>query len=159
MKILYKGVVLVALLGILGSLFGCGQVMDGDGMVRTPEMIAEDLVSRMSDGPMHTTVTMEEGKAMMEYMDEQKISYIIVDVRRADEFTEGHLQGAVNVPNESVTEEGPNPMLPGLDQIYMVYCRSGRRSKEAADKLQKAGYTRVIDMGGILDWKGIIIKE
>jgi len=78
-------------------------------------------------------------------------SVIVVDVRRADEYAAGHVPGAIFIPNEeigsSVLEE-----LPVLDAEILVYCRSGRRSAEAAEKLVKIGYTNVSDFGGIIDW-------
>lgn len=74
-------------------------------------------------------------------------------MRRPDEFADGHIPGAINVANESIgTAEIPE--LPDKDQLIMVYCRSGRRSKEAAEKLVKLGYTNIVEFGGILDWTG-----
>lgn len=83
--------------------------------------------------------------------------YIILDVRRSDEFSEGHIPDAINIPNESI---GENEIaeLPDKGQLILVYCRSGRRSKEAADKLVSLGYTNIVECGGILDWTGKIEK-
>ena len=79
--------------------------------------------------------------------------HIVLGVRRADEFAAGYIPSAINVANESIgTDEIPE--LPDKDQLIMVYCRSGRRSKEAAEKLVKLGYTNIVEFGGILDWKG-----
>ena len=98
-------------------------------------------------------ITMSEAAKMME----SEKNYIILDVRRADEFAEGHIPGAINVANESIgTEEIPE--LPDKSQLILVYCRSGRRSKEASEKLVKLGYTNIVEFGGILDWKGEIEK-
>ena len=94
-------------------------------------------------------ITMDEAVNMMA----QETGYIILDVRRPDEFAAGHIPGAINMPNESIgTAEIPE--LPNKDQLIMVYCRSGRRSKEASEKLVKLGYTSIVEFGGILDWKG-----
>jgi rhodanese-related sulfurtransferase len=94
-------------------------------------------------------ITMDEAVNMMV----QESGYIILDVRRPDEFAAGHIPNAINVPNESIgTSEIPE--LPDKDQLIMVYCRSGRRSKEASEKLVKLGYTNIVEFGGILDWKG-----
>lgn len=99
-------------------------------------------------------ITMDEAVTMM--AEEQ--GYIILDVRRADEFAAGHIPGAINVANESIgTDEIPE--LPDKNQLVMVYCRSGRRSKEAAEKLVKLGYTNIVEFGGILDWKGEIVTD
>ncbi len=83
--------------------------------------------------------------------------YIILDVRRSDEFSDGHIPDAINVPNESIGES-EIPELPEKNQLIFVYCRSGRRSKEAAAKLVSLGYTNVVEFGGILDWTGEIEK-
>ena len=99
----------------------------------------------------YRSITMDEAVTMME----QENGYIILDVRRPDEFAAGHIPNAINVPNESIgTDEIPE--LPNKDQLIMVYCRSGRRSKEASEKLVKLGYTNIVEFGGILDWKGEI---
>ena len=79
--------------------------------------------------------------------------HIIVDVRRQDEYDEGHVPGAILIPNESITDK-KHAELPDLDQIILVYCRSGRRSKEAAQKLADMGYTNIYEFGGIIDWTG-----
>ena len=97
-------------------------------------------------------ITMDEAVTMMA----QETGYIILDVRRPDEFAAGHIPNAINVPNETIgTSEIPE--LPDKDQLIMVYCRSGRRSKEASEKLLKLGYTNIVEFGGILDWKGEIV--
>ena len=96
-------------------------------------------------------ITIDEAVTMMA----QETGYIILDVRRPDEFAAGHIPNAINVPNESIcTDEIPE--LPNKDQLIRVYCRSGRRSKEASEKLVKLGYTNIVEFGGILDWKGEI---
>lgn len=77
----------------------------------------------------------------------------IVDVRTEAEYAEGHIPGAICIPNESIGTD-PVPELPDLDQTILVYCRSGRRSKQAAQKLADLGYTNVVEFGGIQDWTG-----
>lgn len=104
-----------------------------------------------ADPPNNTyeKITMSEGLARME-SDE---NYILLDVRRADEFEAGHIPGAVNLPNEEIgTEEIPS--LPDKAQTIYIYCRSGNRSKQAADKLLALGYTNLIEFGGIIDYTG-----
>ena len=96
-------------------------------------------------------IAMDEAVDMMA----QETGYIILDVRRPDEFAAGHIPNAINVPNESIGTSDI-PELPDKDQLIMVYCRSGRRSKEASEKLVKLGYTNIVEFGGILDWKGEI---
>ena len=83
--------------------------------------------------------------------------YILLDVRREDEYAEGHIPGAINIANEEIGSDRPEG-LPDLNQIIFVYCRSGRRSKEASKKLADLGYTQVYEFGGIIDWTGEIEK-
>ena len=94
-------------------------------------------------------IIMDEAVAMME----QESGYVILDVRRPDEYATGHIPNAINVPNENIGTDEIS-QLPNKDQLIMVYCRSGRRSKEAAEKLVKLGYTNIVEFGGILDWNG-----
>lgn len=99
-------------------------------------------------------INMDEAMAIMDEQD----GYIILDVRRPDEFASGHIPGAINVPNESIGD-GDIPELPDKDQLILVYCRSGNRSKQASSKLVKLGYTNIVEFGGILDWPGDIVTE
>ncbi len=100
---------------------------------------------------VYRQITMEEAVTRMA----EEENYILLDVRRADEFAGGHIPGAINIPNESIgTEEIPE--LPEKDQLILVYCRSGNRSKQASQKLADLGYTNVVEFGGILDWAGEI---
>ena len=98
---------------------------------------------------MYRQITQEEAKEMMAASE----GCLIVDVHRPDEFAAGHIPGAVNVPNETIGDTAPAG-LPDKAQVLLVYCRSGRRSKEAAAKLAELGYTQVYEFGGILDWTG-----
>ena len=79
--------------------------------------------------------------------------HVIVDVRRMDEYIEGHIPGAICIPNENIDRERPEK-LPDLDQIILVYCRSGNRSKQASEKLAAMGYRNVYEFGGIITWTG-----
>lgn len=102
----------------------------------------------------YTQISQEEASKMMELDD----GHIIVDVRRQDEYDEGHIPGAICIPNESIGCDSPEA-LPDYDQIILIYCRSGRRSKEAAGKLAGMGYTNIYEFGGILDWMGDIVTD
>ena len=94
-------------------------------------------------------VSMDEAIAMME----EKNDYIILDVRTPEEFAEKHIPDSINIPNETIgTEEIPE--LPDKEQLILVYCRSGNRSKQASDKLANLGYTNIVEFGGINDWPG-----
>jgi len=84
-------------------------------------------------------------------------SLIIVDVRTKGEYEEGHIPGAVLIPNESIKDRKPE-LLPDVNQVILVYCRSGNRSKQAAQKLANMGYKKVYEFGGINTWNGKIVK-
>lgn len=121
-------------------LFGCGiQKLGGDGMMYTPS---------------YAQISQDDAKLMMQEDD----GHIIVDVRRADEYAQGHISGAILIPNESITDTPPEE-LPDKNQIVLVYCRTGRRSKEASQKLADMGYVNVYEFGGIEDWTGEIVTE
>ena len=115
-----------------------------------------DIIPSATNLPVNNyrQITMNEAVKIIE----EESGYIILDVRRPDEFAAGHIPNAVNLPNENIgTTEIPE--LPNKEQMILVYCRSGRRSKEASEKLVKLGYSNVVEFGGILDWKGDIIIE
>ena len=94
-------------------------------------------------------ISMAEAIAMME----EESDYILLDVLTPEEFSEKHIPGATNVPNETIGSE-EIPELPDKDQLILVYCRSGNRSKQASEKLVKLGYTNIVEFGGIIDWPG-----
>lgn len=99
-------------------------------------------------------IGMEEAVTMME----EESGYIILDVRTPEEFADGHIPNAVNIPNEVIgTEEIPE--LPDKEQLILVYCRSGNRSKQASEKLVNLGYTNIVEFGGIIDWQGETVSE
>ena len=98
-------------------------------------------------------VNMDEAITLME----EESGYIILDVRTPEEFAEKHIPGAINIPNETIgTDEIPE--LPVKDQLILVYCRSGNRSKQASEKLATLGYTNIVEFGGINDWPGETIS-
>ena len=99
-------------------------------------------------------ITMSEAIAMME----KENDYIILDVRRPDEFAEKHIPDAINIPNEIIGAEEIQE-LPNKKQLILVYCRSGNRSKQASEKLVKLGYTYIVEFGGIIDWPGETVSE
>lgn len=130
-------IILAAILLLLTACSSGGQVMDGEDMVRS-----------------YTQISQEEAKQMME----QDGTQIIVDVRTQEEYDSGHIPGAICIPNESIGTEHPEE-LPDLDQVILVYCRSGNRSKQAAQKLFDMGYINVYEFGGINDWTGEVVTE
>lgn len=96
---------------------------------------------------MYEVITQKEAK---EIMDSEQ-DYIILDVRSEEEFKEGHIPGAILIPYEQI-EDKAEDVLHDKDMQILVYCRSGRRSKIAADALVQLGYTHVKEFGGIIDW-------
>lgn len=121
---------------LLAGCTSAGQVLDGDGMEKTYHQISQ-----------------EEAREMMAKDD----GHVVVDVRRQEEYDVGHIPGAILIPNESIDKERPKE-LPDLDQIILIYCRSGNRSKQAAQKLLAMGYTNLYEFGGINTWTGEIVK-
>lgn len=99
-------------------------------------------------------ITQDEALQMME----EQTGYLIVDVRRPDEFARRHIPGAINVPDETIGSEMPEA-LPDREQVLLLYCRSGNRSKQAARKLADMGYTNVYEFGGINTWPGETVAE
>lgn len=102
----------------------------------------------------HRQVTTEEAVNIMQTEE----NYVILDVRTAQEFASGHIPGAALLPNETIGTEDI-PLLPDKDQLILVYCRSGNRSKQAAEKLAQLGYTNIVEFGGINSWTGEIVTE
>ena len=92
-------------------------------------------------------ITAQQAK---EIMDTQE-GYIILDVRTQAEYGEGHIPGAILIPNDQILEKAES-VLTNKDQLILVYCRSGRRSKLASEDLVKLGYTNIKEFGGIIDW-------
>lgn len=98
-------------------------------------------------------ITAEEAREIMD----NRSDYILLDVREQDEFAQGHIEGAVLIPYESISDRAESE-LPDKEQTILVYCRSGRRSAIAAEELAKLGYTDVRDFGGMIDWPYEIVK-
>lgn len=110
--------------------------------------------SNPSEGGSYMQISMNEAVEMME----TEKDYIILDVRTIEEYEEGHIPGAICVPNETIGENVIEE-LPDKGQVILVYCRSGNRSKQAATKLAEQGYTNIYEFGGIIDWTGEIVSD
>lgn len=102
----------------------------------------------------YTQISMEEAVAMMATEE----NYIILDVRTTEEFAEKHIPNAINIPNETIGSE-ELAELPDKNQLILVYCRSGNRSKQASEKLATLGYTNIYEFGGINNWTGELENE
>ena len=94
-----------------------------------------------------------EAKALMD----SESGYIIIDARTQSEYDEGHIPGAILIPYDEIADRAEKE-LPDKNQLILVYCRSGRRSKIAAEELVKLGYTNVKEFGGIIEWEYETVK-
>ena len=104
-------------------------------------------------GNSYEQISADEAKALMD----SETDYAIVDARTQEEFDEGHIEGAIMIPEYEI-EAKAESLLPDKDQLILVYCRSGRRSKIASEALVGLGYTNVKEFGGIIDWPYEIVK-
>ena len=120
---------LVFLLLAVMMLTACGQDKEND------------------QGAIYVNITAEEAKQIMD----SEEGYIILDVRTQEEYDQGHIPGAIVISHEEI-EEKAEDVLTDKDQLILVYCRSGRRSKIAAEALVELGYTNIKEFGGIIDW-------
>jgi len=100
-----------------------------------------------NQGAVYVNITAEEAKQIMD----SKESYFILDVRTQEEYDQGHIPGAVVISHEEI-EEKAEDVLTDKDQLILVYCRSGRRSKIAAEALVELGFSNIKEFGGIIDW-------
>ena len=132
---------LAAVLALL--LVSCG------GTKGKPVPTDEDAPSKAA----YHKISTEEAYEMMASQE-----VVVVDVRTREEYDGGHIENAVLVPNESIGSEMPEA-LPDKEATLLIYCRSGRRSKDAAEKLLKLGYQNVYDFGGVIDWPYELVKE
>ena len=129
-----KGLIIMLLISL--SLFGMTACSGENGKASTYEQI-----------------TAEQAKTIM---DTEK-DYIIIDARTEEEFAEGHIKNAILIPEYEIATRAEKE-LPDKEQLILVYCRSGRRSKIASEELVKLGYTNVKEFGGIIDWPYDIVK-
>lgn len=127
---------LLIIIAALLLLVGCARREDGE----------------RAKGESYRQIDQDTAMQMMETDD----GHVIVDVRRQDEYDAGHIPGAILIPNESIVDERPEA-LSDLNQIILIYCRSGNRSKQAAEKLAGMGYTSIYEFGGINTWQGEIV--
>ena len=137
-------ILLCILLTACGDAISIGIIGGADG----PTSI---IVAEKGEKTMYEQITPQEAKNIMDSREE----HIILDTREQDEFDEGHIPGAILIPYTEI-EEKSEEMLPDKDAQILVYCRSGRRSKIAAESLAKLGYTNVKEFGGIIDWTGAL---
>lgn len=140
----YKGLMLM--LAITLSLFGFCACGDKNAAEETTENATAATVT-------YQQISQDEAKHIMD----TESGFVIIDARTEDEFREGHIEGAILIPEYEITDRA-EAEIPEKDTLILVYCRSGRRSKIAADALAALGYTNVKEFGGIIDWEYEIIK-
>jgi len=133
-------ILLCILLSACGDATSIGIIGGSDG----PTVI---LVSDKGEKVMYEQITAEDAKNIMDL----GVEHIILDTREKEEFDEGHIPNAILIPYTEI-ENKAEEMMPDKDMLILVYCRSGRRSKIAAENLAKLGYTNVKEFGGIIDW-------
>lgn len=98
-------------------------------------------------GAVYVNITAEEAKEIMDSVE----GYVILDVRTQEEYDNGHIPGAILIPDTEIKTKAEE-VLTDKEQLILVYCRSGRRSKQAAEALVELGYTNIKEFGGIIDW-------
>jgi len=146
-KVKIRKMMLLTMIGIF-SVFGFSCSKSGN----EKQDLAMSKEAKNGKKAEYKKITSDEAKKIMET---QKV--IVVDVRTLEEYNEGHISNAISVPLETIENEA-EAKLKNKDDLILVYCRSGRRSREAALKLIEKGYTNVIDFGGINDWDGEVVK-
>lgn len=102
---------------------------------------------------MYEQISQEEAKRIMD----TETDYVLLDTRTDKEFAEGHIEGAIMIPEYEIADKAET-LIPDKDKLILVYCRSGRRSKIASMILVELGYTNVKEFGGIIDWQYEIVK-
>ena len=143
------------MVAVMLVLSGCSCSKGADNTANTSSStnVNEENKNMMANNKTYKQISQEEAKEMMKKDD----GHIIVDVRRQDEYDNGHIVGAILIPNESIGTSQPE-QLKDLNQIILVYCRTGNRSKQAAQKLADMGYTNVYEFGGINTWDGDVVQ-
>ena len=124
-------------------------LLSGCALSKTKADTAEDAPGKAA----YHKLSAEEAYEMMVSQE-----VVIVDVRTPEEYDGGHIPNAILVPNESIGDDMPEA-LPDKEATLLIYCRSGRRSKEASEKLLKLGYKSIYEFGGIIDWPYELVKE
>ena len=133
-------------------LTACGDAVS-IGIIGGADGPTSIIVEEKGEKAVYEQITPEEAKKIMDSGEE----HIILDTREQDEFDESHIKGAILIPYTEI-ENKAEEMIPDKDKLILVYCRSGRRSKIAAESLSKLGYTNVKEFGGIIEWKGELEK-
>ena len=131
----------------LALLLGYG-ILAGCSAIKEPAPDVPDEPKEEQKKNEYKQITQSEAKALMD----SETNYIILDTREQYEYDEGHISGAILIPYTEIESKAASA-LPDKEQLILVYCRSGRRSKIAAQSLADLGYTNVKEFGGIIDWE------
>lgn len=145
-----KGTIILLTVALTLFSCGCGKENDINNDNRTKENITENSTVNSLG---YEQISGEEAKKIMD----SETGYIIIDARTQEEFDEGHIENAILIPEYEISERAEKE-LTDKNQLILVYCRSGRRSKIAAQALVELGYTNVKEFGGIIDWKYEVVK-
>lgn len=151
-----KKILITLTLVLAFSMTACGTKKEEKTIENINETQIEEISTEEnteSEILTYKSISMQEGQSLIE----TETNYIILDVRTIEEFDEGHIPGAVCIPNENIGSEKIEE-LPNKNQLILVYCRSGNRSKQASEKLINLGYTNIVEFGGIIDYTGEIEK-
>lgn len=145
---------MLLLLLCLLLLAGCGgQINQSESSLPPSSQAQEKQGDSTMEQNSYTHITPEEAKTMMD----EQMGYILLDVRAQSEFDEGHIEGAILIPDTEIASRA-EAELTEKDTTILIYCRSGRRSKLAAQTLADLGYTNIYEFGGIGDWPYEIVK-
>ena len=138
-----KYIIIVLIISATLGLVGCGNKNSSNNQGEV-----------MGERNEYIQIGMDEAIEIME----EETDYIVLDVRTPKEYAQSHIPNAINIPNEVIGTDEISE-LPDKDQLIMVYCRSGNRSKQASEKLVALGYTNIVEFGGINDWPGETVSE
>lgn len=142
----------IILLTVALTLFSCGCGKEND--IKNDNITKENITENSTVNSLgYEQISGEEAKRIMD----SETGYIIIDARTQEEFDEGHIENAILIPEYEISERAEKE-LTDKNQLILVYCRSGRRSKIAAQALVELGYTNVKEFGGIIDWKYEVVK-
>lgn len=145
-----KGLIVMIMISLCMSGLAACQQSDSNA---TSENETNSGVVTNSDELLYEQINAEKAKEIMD----SGIEYIIIDSRTEEEFAQGHIEGAILIPEYEIADRAESE-LPKKDALILVYCRSGRRSKIASEELVKLGYTNVKEFGGIIDWPYEVVK-
>ena len=138
---------------LIGILFTSCVRNENTGIIGGSDGPTSIIISQKGENKMFQQISQDEAKRIIDL----KEDCILIGVREQEEYNEGHIKGAILIPYTEIESKAPE-MLPDKNKRILVYCRSGRRSKIAAQMLAELGYTNVLEFGGIIDWKYEVVK-